>query len=349
MESKQTNIASAIQTLLKDKKAFVFYKKPLASKVNCIVQKKVNINRTKSFDESGFVFAPFNREEEAIFFSDKESQLSYFQLPDLKDVSRKREQSESQNKSDYIALLQKTIAFIENGNADKIVLSRYIDRNYQQESIGTIYESLVLSYPTAFVYIWSHPKVGLWMGATPEKLVEVKGASFSTMSLAGTQLFAENIQWKPKEIIEQKWVTDYIANQLKPLVSNLEITEPFTKKAGHLAHICTELKGELSNKFSIKDLIFYLHPTPAVGGTPRDVATEFILRNENYNREFYTGFLGEINRNSQTDLYVNLRCMQLKNGIAKLYVGGGITKDSVPEKEWEETVAKSAVLGRLLK
>ena len=80
----------------------------------------------------------------------------------------------------------------------------------------------------------------------------------------------------------------------------------------------------------------------------------FILENENYNREYYTGFLGELNKKSikkkklKSDLYVNLRCMQIKNQQAFIYMGCGITKDSNPEKEWEESVNKSMTMKKIL-
>ena len=112
-----------------------------------------------------------------------------------------------------------------------------------------------------------------------------------------------------------------------------------------------------------------MHPTPAVCGFPKQVAKDFILENENYDRAFYTGFLGELNlkqsktRNTnrrnvennayavvktQSNFYVNLRCMQLQEAKALIYVGGGITKDSNPEKEWEETVNKTKTIGSIL-
>tara|TARA_R110002050_G_scaffold282950_1_gene431081 strand:- start:217 stop:594 length:378 start_codon:yes stop_codon:yes gene_type:complete len=115
-------------------------------------------------------------------------------------------------------------------------------------------------------------------------------------------------------------------------------------------------------KNNINPIVKALHPTPAVCGLPKKTTKEFILKNENYNRAYYTGFLGELNfkeetsrsgnqRNKEnqvyktikntTSLYVNLRCMQLEDTKAYIYVGGGITQDSDPNKEWEETVAKS--------
>jgi isochorismate synthase len=90
-----------------------------------------------------------------------------------------------------------------------------------------------------------------------------------------------------------------------------------------------------------------LHPTPAVCGVPKRKALRFIKENEGYDRMFYTGFLGELNKDftqdnpDTTDLYVNLRCMKIKNQTAELYMGCGITQNSIPEKEYAETVNKS--------
>ena len=92
-----------------------------------------------------------------------------------------------------------------------------------------------------------------------------------------------------------------------------------------------------------------MHPTPAVCGLPREVAKIFIQQNENYKRTFYTGFLGELNiANQKSLLFVNLRCMCIEGEIAEVYVGGGITKDSNAKKEWEETIAKSKTMKKVL-
>ena len=112
-----------------------------------------------------------------------------------------------------------------------------------------------------------------------------------------------------------------------------------------------------------------LHPTPAVCGFPREKAREFILENEYSDREFYSGFLGEINlkqevkrssnrRNqenqayasilNQSQIFVNLRCMKLVEGEAEIFIGGGITADSNPTAEWEETVNKSYTIKSVL-
>jgi len=114
-------------------------------------------------------------------------------------------------------------------------------------------------------------------------------------------------------------------------------------------HLQTEITGTIE-KTTAKtgDFIKALHPTPAVCGLPKEAAEQFILENENYHREFYTGFLGELNVKENTHLFVNLRCMKLQNQKATLYAGGGITTDSVAEKEWEETVYKSHNMKEIL-
>ncbi|MGA9588739.1 MAG: chorismate-binding protein, partial [Salegentibacter sp.] len=154
---------------------------------------------------------------------------------------------------------------------------------------------------------------------------------------------------------------------------------PYTARAGNLLHLRTNIIGSLgpsrgaehqrSESSNLKQIVKALHPTPAVCGLPREAAKKFILENENYDREFYTGFLGELNlkteikRNNnrrnqenqayasilnQTSLYVNLRCLKLDGGIANIYVGGGITKDSKPSQEWEETENKSQTMKSVL-
>lgn len=98
----------------------------------------------------------------------------------------------------------------------------------------------------------------------------------------------------------------------------------------------------------MEKLINALHPTPAVCGLPKAVAEAFILQNENYDRSYYSGYLGELNLNERTSLFVNLRCVELENNLASIYVGGGITADSIPENEWEETVSKAEVMKKVL-
>jgi isochorismate synthase len=93
-----------------------------------------------------------------------------------------------------------------------------------------------------------------------------------------------------------------------------------------------------------------LHPTPAVCGYPQKYAKEYILKNEAYSREFYTGFLGPVSATDKSaTLMVNLRCMKIEANTARLFVGGGITIVSDPEAEWQETQNKMQTMLQVLK
>jgi isochorismate synthase len=237
-----------------------------------------------------------------------------------------------------------------------VVLSRNEIVDLPNFDLISLYIKLASSYPSAFTYCWFHPEIGFWMGATPETLLKVNGNKFQTVALAGTQVYYgnEEVFWQNKEKEEQQFVTDYIIKMVENHVSDLQISVPKTIKAGNLLHLKTAIQGIINNNTNLNDLILHLHPTPAVCGLPKIKAINFINDNENYNRDFYAGFLGEINYddNSETDLFVNLRCMQIQMNSeineAVLYVGCGITKDSIPENEWYETANKAMTLKNIL-
>jgi len=226
-------------------------------------------------------------------------------------------------------------------------LSRREEIETSDFDVTNTFKRLLQTYKNAFVYVWFHPKVGLWMGATPETLIRIQGDTFETMSLAGTQEYKGEVEvkWKAKELYEQQLVTDYVLDKLKPICSAVTAKKVKTIRAGNLLHLKTQITGSFINNTT--NLISILHPTPAVCGFPKEASKTFILEKENYDRAFYTGFLGELNI-PNSELYVNLRCMQYEHDKIKIYVGGGITIDSNAEREWEETVSKTKTIKKVL-
>lgn len=195
----------------------------------------------------------------------------------------------------------------------------------------------------------------MWTGATPERLLKAEQNKFYSVALAGTRKYegTTDVNWPNKEKEEQQFVTEYILDNLKNVASEIVVSSPYTAKAGNLLHIKTDIEGVLNEKSTLREVVSVLHPTPAVCGLPKVTAKDFIIRNEGYDRQYYTGYLGELNKDftgddGETDLYVNLRCMQIKDGSAIIYSGCGITKDSVPEKEYTETVNKSMTMKKLI-
>lgn len=346
-----------VSTHYKNQLPFVLYRKPNEKCVSVFLMKDIALTFTTNFQEKGFVFAPFSNSEKAILFPKEEALIISEDLC-LENYEEKDLVYETDNstKEQYLKIVEKAIAQIISGHLKKVVISREELVHIPNFSLIEIYRKLLINYKNAFVYAWFHPKVGLWFGATPETLLNMSGTEFRTMSLAGTQVYKANEQivWKSKELSEQQLVTTFIEEQLAEVATDLEVDKRETVKAGNLLHLRTKVSGSLKESSGLKELIRILHPTPAVCGLPREATRDFIVENEMYDRSFYTGFLGELNvQNTEggakkTTLFVNLRCMRINNNCASIFVGGGITKDSIAEKEWEETVSKAKTMKRVL-
>jgi len=334
---------------------FVLYNKPNAKKLIGIFQNDDSLNFAEDFHESGFVFAPFEGDE-VVLIPENLSQVGIadFEMHSHSKSDIEAEASEDSNaKAHFENLVQKGIDTINSGDFDKVVLSRKEEVGLTNFDFTSVFEKLLNEYPTAFTYCFFHPKTGLWFGAFSEQLLKVQGNVFQTMAVAGTQPFSENIVWAAKEQQEQLFVTDFILESLRGIVTEISVSEPYSMKAGNVVHIKTDIKGILNSDSDMKEIIQTLNPTPAVCGLPKDAAKKFILNNEGYDRGYYSGFFGELNTNfetseNHTDLYVNLRCMQIEQNHAVLYIGCGITKDSIPHKEWQETINKSMTMKQIL-
>ncbi|MEO9570264.1 MAG: chorismate-binding protein [Polaribacter sp.] len=346
-------IFSKIEEHYKSKMPFVGYRKPNSTTISGFFMNSDELCFSTEFKESGFVFAPFNSEEKAVLFPfDAAEVIEEHVLLDEDFLLNNRLASKNENdKFDHIHLIEKSLDEINKNQLKKVVVSRNEKVELKKVNVLITFKKLLNTYANAFVYVWYHPKVGLWFGATPETLLNITKNNFETMSLAGTQVYkkTEQVIWKSKELEEQQLVTNFIENQLKSISINLKIDKTETVKAGSLLHLKTKVEGVLKEESSLKELIRSLHPTPAVCGLPRDKARDFINLNENYKRSYYTGFLGELNiYDEESSLFVNLRCMNIEDGFALIYIGGGITKDSNAKKEWEETVAKSKTMKKVL-
>ncbi|KAA9327281.1 isochorismate synthase [Hymenobacter busanensis] len=259
----------------------------------------------------------------------------------------------------YEALVATGVAAIQAGQVQKVVSSRAARRPLPA-GFDTLqaFEELCRQHPRAFVSLVSAPLAGTWLGATPEVLVEVDGAEFRTMALAGTQPLTADVTahtaiWRQKDIEEQALVSRYIVNCFKHFrLRDYDETGPRTVAAGNLLHLRTDFRIDLRRVASPTfgtDMLRLLHPTSAVGGMPRQAALDFLQRHEGYDRTYYSGFLGPINLPAGASrLFVNLRCMQLRPTEAVLYAGTGLTAESDPAREWEETELKLRTVGSVL-
>ncbi len=333
---------------------FVWFKPAFETSVKVWLQKNDGFNSYNSKSKNkGFVFAPFDKIKPTLIFPDDQcTTLSV----ELWKAQWSKIQSKKLSLSDqdlYENQVSRIVEAIKRGDLNKVVLSRSVVYEISTMDYFSAFSVLANSYPSVFTYALYHPQIGFWMGATPEQLVGVEGKNLDTVALAGTALWnsAGSFHWGEKEKTEQLLVVEDIREVLSPFIKNWKNSTATTVQAGLLAHLKTDINVELKehclNKvFSIAEL---LHPTAAVSGFPRSVALELLDQVEIHDREYYTGYLGPINEErSVLNLYVNLRCMKVEEGKAFLYAGGGITKDSIPFKEYEETEQKLDTLRHIL-
>lgn len=331
-------IRKGVEHLLRMNRYFVLFRHPNESEIYSFIA-----------DDKGnttYVFQPFHGDELRLkgFLLNAEDWSSY-PLPKeslemssvaLHTPSVYMSQSEFES---YVDFIRKCIS---RGEITKCVAARLIkaEKPNNFNPFSTFVE-MCSKHPKAYCYLAQTP-VGIWMGATPELLLKTNGNKAYTMSLAGTKSNTDISPWTDKEYEEQSIVTEYIKSKLAseniPIVQLSGISEV---KAGHLKHLKTDIQFEASPK-----ALKALHPTPAVCGIPVATAQQIIKEKENNQRALYTGYLGLEEDNAS--YYVNLRCMRIANEHIDIFVGAGITKDSDPLAEWQETAAKAETMKNIL-
>ncbi|GAB4374943.1 MAG: hypothetical protein Kow0075_00960 [Salibacteraceae bacterium] len=287
-----------------------------------------------SSDEGGnylVVIQPFdNRRKAMMLCGNEKRRIEPSQIKPR--VFKPLNESEPVSKKAYLEKVRMAIDACKK-SLGKVVLSRWRDVTIAGKDIGSAMKTLRAKYPGAFIYCLQTTEFGTWIGASPEALVRSKNQRFSTVALAGT--VPTNTAFGTKERIEHKVVIDSIADRLASF--DIEIGPVEEKSYGDLKHLNCDITWS-----SAKDALYFarlLHPTPAVCGFPTDKAMNFIRSHEGYDRSLYTGYIG-ILETGQSDIFVNLRCAQVGDGLLRVFAGGGINELSSPSLEWDETERK---------
>ncbi|MBN2236644.1 MAG: isochorismate synthase [Bacteroidales bacterium] len=351
------------ELLLKKEVGFVCYRVPGQNTETLLSfqpKQVLDLTQIELTKKKNFLFAPFEMDQlHPIWILESDELLSSFEIdksvieklngmPDCNPVDL--EKLESTSKEVYVAAFQNMMHELQTEILDKVILSKIKVLQPNQVSLFSLFEKLEEAYPHAFVYLIHLPDGSNWLGASPEVLLAKQNNLLKTMALAGTQVLGSqnisNIQWKKKEQEEQVYVRKYVKAILQEFFDENQILESdtYTSQAGNLVHLCTdfEIESLLRPKIFLR-LVNQLHPTPAICGIPMEKSKQCILNVETHKRDYYTGFLGPISADF-AHLYVNLRCMQVIHNQVVLYTGGGITRDSEMEKEWQETEAKAQTL-----
>ncbi len=286
----------------------------------------------------GFIMSSFSIDKNIILFSvgSKEPVLG-------KSIQHKifpKEHNFHSFKEKYKTNVEEAVTAIKTTNLEKVVLAQNFTLTHKVDCLDLFYRMCSL-YPHGFIYYLAIEDIE-WIGASPEMLCRYANGIGETVALAGTQ-DKKGKDWGSKEKEEQGFIQSYIEEEFSK-IDDFEFKKGNTRtiRAGDIEHI-SSLYNFKTNLNGLNALVKQLHPTPAVCGYPKKEAQELIATKESFDREYYSGFLG-LNEEEETNLFVNLRCAKIKGKEITLFAGAGITKDSIPEKEWEEVLKKIATI-----
>ncbi len=257
---------------------------------------------------------------------------------------------------DYRAAVRRGLERIEAGDFRKIVLARAIDLAADRALHPLeVLNGLRERFPECYAFSAASGTGPSFIGASPERLVRVSQGVVETEALAGSvrrgagasedAALAAGLLRSEKDLREHRHVIDSITRRLEPLGVRLEhAVNPAVRKLANVQHLHTAMRGALPEGVRLLDLVSVLHPTPAVGGTPREAAVARIRELEGFPRGLYAGALGWINARGGGEFFVGLRSALVEGERARVYAGAGIVAGSEPEREWAETELKFQAL-----
>lgn len=302
-----------------------------------------------------FVLAPFDLDVERVPFIRADVELAFVEIDPDTDLLNTCQGSLPDHtplpavteRSAYLNGVNAAKAAFRPDGLRKVVLSRVAPAPLPANELPDRFIERLEELPNAFVAMAFTPEHGLWIGASPERLVHAEEGHVIVDALAGT-MPADNVPeqagaWGAKELEEQEMVAQHVMRTfIGAGLVNIVSKGPQVLVAGPVAHLHTSVEGDLGERL-LSELVLALHPTPAVGGAPTSEARHFIREHEGHDRQLYSGFWGPWSADGITDLYVNLRCLRVSGDEAKAFVGAGITAGSEAEREWDETERKAAV------
>lgn len=247
--------------------------------------------------------------------------------------------------------VETTVRHIHEHALRKVVLARAVDVNAAEpHSPAAAYKALRRRFPSCYVFCVGRG-TSAFLAASPELLVERDGPSVSTVALAGSaprsadaradERLGRELLASPKNRHEQEMVLRWIERALHPHSLWMSVpSSPTLARVANAQHLASPVRAHLAEPLGVLRLAGLLHPTPAVGGEPLDVAEGLIGSLEDFDRGWYSGAVGWMDANEDGEFAVSLRSALLKDRVARCFAGVGIVGDSRPETEFAETEFK---------
>jgi salicylate biosynthesis isochorismate synthase len=272
--------------------------------------------------------------------------------PAALSIPSPRLEAERRAAEQYFSVVERGIAAVRDGALHKVVLACE-ERHAASVRSDVVLQALCAAHPSCVVFAQGIGDA-VFVGATPELLVRRRGARVETSAVAATArrggaALARRLQRSPKERREHALVVEDLAARLGPLCSELAVPErPVLLDTGTLQHLLTPIAGRLARSVHALDLVARLHPTPALGGAPREPALALIRALEGFDRGWYGGPIGWFDAHGDGEFHVALRCAWIGPEELRLYAGSGLVAESSPEDESRETAFKLASVREVL-
>ena len=253
---------------------------------------------------------------------------------------------------DWTEIIDEAISQMRTTELEKVVLSRVCElRSRERINVCRALAYLNLHYADCTRFLFEPRPFHAFYGATPELLVQVTGKQLNTMALAGSMQrgstaaedvdLAHQLVDSEKERYEHTLVVESIRRRLCPFSTMLKAQEqPEIYTLSYIHHLLTPIEAQLRQAVGVLPLVQTLHPTPAMGGSPRSLALDFISHAEPVPRGWYAGPIGWIDAKMDGEFGVAIRSAVAQERRVWLYAGAGIVPDSNPRKEWDETALK---------
>ncbi len=259
-------------------------------------------------------------------------------------------------KNEFIALVKKAKRYIRSGDIIQVVLSQRFKVKTQKKAFE-IYRSLRSLNPSPYMYYLRFKDFAV-VGASPEMLVRSENGLVQTRPIAGTRprgkdaradrRLEKELLCNEKEKAEHLMLVDLGRNDLGRIskLGKVKVDEFMrVEKYSHVMHLVSQVSAVLDKKrFDIYDVLQAAFPAGTVSGSPKIRAMEIIDELENLRRSLYAGAIGYFSFSHNLDTCIAIRTLVLKDGWAYVQAGGGIVADSIPEKEYQESVNKAKAM-----
>ncbi|CEG23337.1 Salicylate biosynthesis isochorismate synthase [Planococcus massiliensis] len=262
-------------------------------------------------------------------------------------------------KDEYLDSIKKVTAVIKAKQAEKVVIARALKLNFDQPlAPASALSQVSEEQPESFLF-GMEAENQFFFGATPERLVKVEDRQALSTCLAGSTPRGKTVEIDAalgnellndkKNRSEHQFVVKMISQVFDAHSSKMFVPKtPKLMKIRDIQHLYTPVEGELKDGSNLLDLVRDLHPTPALGGEPKQEAMSLIRQYETMNRGYYAAPVGWIDAKGDGEFAVAIRSALLDGKDAYLYAGGGIVEDSHPEAEYDETWVKFRPMLRVL-